>query len=510
MQTYLSPLAQKKSFKIGTGSLTLNGVVITTNTDSATYTNYLYTPAITYVGNTTISNGVLVLSNPNSLSNSPSITLAGTTAVLDASSLGYISNFNDPVASQPDQALVTNGVFEVLGATPFNGTPQTLNGFGTIRGSLLADFGSTLNPGNATGVITNGTGTGVLNVTNQVSIFGAVNMRLNTTNAVIADEITAASFAIDPGATLNITNIGNPLTAGSFTFHLFNHPVSFANVTLPTVSSPLTLQNNLAVDGTILVIDPRPVAGFSAITPTNGASPLAVTFTNTSTGAGITNWFWDFGDGNTLSAGAGTNVTHTYTTPGTNNVILTVTSPSGASALTNFAYIVVTNASVAAPVSAFGSSSVNIFVTQTVLFTNTSTGSFTNSAWSFGDGNVTNLNGASVSNNVSDTYLTAGTYPVQLIVTGAGGSSTNTPSFFVTVKPKPVLGKPVLSGGNFIFNGTNGAAGAQYRILTTTNIALSLSNWTPVLTNTVGGDGSYGYTNSSPTNKASFFLLVSP
>ncbi len=49
-----------------------------------------------------------------------------------------------------------------------------------------------------------------------------------------------------------------------------------------------------------------------------------------------------------------------------------------------------------------------------------------------------------------------------------------------------------------------------HRTETRPNIALSLSNWTPVLTNTVGGDGSYGYTNSSPTNKASFFLLVSP
>ena len=39
---------------------------------------------------------------------------------------------------------------------------------------------------------------------------------------------------------------------------------------------------------------------------------------------------------------------------------------------------------------------------------------------------MANLSGAGVSNNVSNTYTNAGIYTVQLIVTGAGGASTNT------------------------------------------------------------------------------------
>jgi hypothetical protein len=64
--------------------------------------------------------------------------------------------------------------------------------------------------------------------------------------------------------------------------------------------------------------------------------------------------------------------------------------------------------------------------------------------------------------------------------------------------------------GNLVFSGTNGPAGAQYRILTTTNVALPLAEWTPVWTNVFAADGSYSYTNTPGANAAGFFLLVSP
>jgi hypothetical protein len=68
-----------------------------------------------------------------------------------------------------------------------------------------------------------------------------------------------------------------------------------------------------------------------------------------------------------------------------------------------------------------------------------------------------------------------------------------------------------LSGGRLVFSGTNCPAGAQYRILTSTNVAWPLSSWIPVVTNTFLGNGSYSYTNSnSTTNPAAFFRLVSP
>src|SRR5207247_9083131 len=56
------------------------------------------------------------------------------------------------------------------------------------------------------------------------------------------------------------------------------------------------------------VISP-PVASFTG-TPTSGTEPLAVTFSDTSTGS-VSNRFWNFGDGNTTNLTA-TTVNHTY------------------------------------------------------------------------------------------------------------------------------------------------------------------------------------------------------
>ena len=174
------------------------------------------------------------------------------------------------------------------------------------------------------------------------------------------------------------------------------------------------------------------------------------------------------------------------------------------SALTNTAYVVVSNP---APVAGFSGTPTNIFVGQGVKFTDASTGSITNWVWSFGDGHsVTNTSSISVTN----TYAAVGTYTVSLTVTGSGGTGTSTRTSYVTVKPKTALGGVTLAGGKLVFSGANGPAGQQYRILTAANVALPLASWTPVWTNVFAADGSYSYTNTLGTNAASYFLLVSP
>lgn len=76
-------------------------------------------------------------------------------------------------------------------------------------------------------------------------------------------------------------------------------------------------------------------AAFSA-QPTSGCVPLPVAFTNTSTGAG--SYDWDFGDGGTSSA---TNPSHTYSTPGTWDVMLIAHGGCGGGADTAFQTITV-------------------------------------------------------------------------------------------------------------------------------------------------------------------------
>jgi PKD repeat protein len=79
-----------------------------------------------------------------------------------------------------------------------------------------------------------------------------------------------------------------------------------------------------------------PSANFSA-TPTRGDAPVAVKFTDKSSGP-ITSWNWSFGDG-TSSTNA--NPTHTYSKPGDFTVTLTVKGPNGSDTKIRINYITV-------------------------------------------------------------------------------------------------------------------------------------------------------------------------
>ena len=73
-----------------------------------------------------------------------------------------------------------------------------------------------------------------------------------------------------------------------------------------------------------------PVAEFSA-SPLSGDEDLLVTFTDLSTGAGLSSWTWDFGDSGASTA---QNPTHTYVDPGSYTVSLTVVGTSGSDMMT--------------------------------------------------------------------------------------------------------------------------------------------------------------------------------
>lgn len=239
--------------KIGSGKLIFDGANVTTNTDSTTYTNYLYSSLLGYSLNTTVSNGTLGIVVPNNLSNSPTVTLASSAAILDVSKMGFVQDQVDEFSVVTNQVLVTNGVMQVY-------APQVLAGIGTIQGSVVADSGSTVNVGLTTGTLA---------VTGSISLNGAVNMNLNRTNAQTASRLTAASFA-GSGATLTVTNLGTTLVTGD-TFQLFSGPVSaFTTVNLPVASADNSItyvwDNKIAVDGTVKVL--------------SGASPVSTTPTN--------------------------------------------------------------------------------------------------------------------------------------------------------------------------------------------------------------------------------------
>jgi chitodextrinase len=118
-----------------------------------------------------------------------------------------------------------------------------------------------------------------------------------------------------------------------------SHGVSLSGLTAQTLYhfrvSSQDAAGNLVTSGdytftTQAGLPPAPVAGFTA-SPTNGNGPLAVQFTNTSTG-GVTAWAWDFGDGETSTLQS---PGHTYLQAGDYTVSLTASGPGGSDTARN-------------------------------------------------------------------------------------------------------------------------------------------------------------------------------
>ena len=66
-----------------------------------------------------------------------------------------------------------------------------------------------------------------------------------------------------------------------------------------------------------------------------------------------------------------------------------------------------------------------------------------------------------------------------------------------------------ISGVTLSLQGTNGPAGAPYVLLGSTNVALPLTQWTPLLTNSFAPDGSFNLVTNivNPAQPREFYIL---
>ncbi len=168
-----------------------------------------------------------------------------------------------------------------------------------------------------------------------------------------------------------------------------------------------------------------PTAAFSA-TPLSGAAPLTVAFTDASTGA-VTGYAWDF-DNNGVVDSTEKNPNYTYTSAGTYTVKLTVTGTGGSDDEVKTDYITVT-ALPTVPVANFTYTPASGSAPLTVAFTDASTGAVTGYAWDFDNNGVVD----STDKNPTFTYAAAGSYTVNLTVTGPGGSDEEVKANIITV-----------------------------------------------------------------------------
>jgi PKD repeat protein len=174
---------------------------------------------------------------------------------------------------------------------------------------------------------------------------------------------------------------------------------------------------------------PAPTASFTA-SPQSGVAPLAVSFTDTSTGA-PTSWAWTFGDGGTSTS---QNPTHTYNAAGSYTATLNATNAGGTTSATKTISV---SAAPVAPTAAFTASPTTGSAPLLVSFTDTSTGLPTSWAWDFGD------SGTSTTQNPTHTFSANGVYTVQLTATNAEGSTSTTHAITVTDAPPPPTTVPL-------------------------------------------------------------------
>jgi hypothetical protein len=78
----------------------------------------------------------------------------------------------------------------------------------------------------------------------------------------------------------------------------------------------------------------------------------------------------------------------------------------------------------------------------------------------------------------------------------------------IAAPAQPAINNVTVLGSSLIFSGTNGVATSNYVVLTSTNVATPLINWTPLVTNVFDVNGAFHVTNIiSSDNPQQFYRI---
>lgn len=149
----------------------------------------------------------------------------------------------------------------------------------------------------------------------------------------------------------------------------------------------------------------------------------------------ITEWHWDFGDGNTIVKTGAQPFYHHYTTAGNYTISLFVKSSNGCFSDTLRKTVTVR----ANPLASFTHSG-NVCLGTAITFTDNSspvTGNITEWRWNFGN-TITDIRTNNTAFNY--TYPASGSYVVKLVVAGSNGCVSDTFRRTVVIAEKPVAG----------------------------------------------------------------------
>ncbi|QEC67147.1 PKD domain-containing protein [Panacibacter ginsenosidivorans] len=195
-----------------------------------------------------------------------------------------------------------------------------------------------------------------------------------------------------------------------------NYTVKLIAISAGGCSDTITRNNYVRIN------QPR-INGFANL-PFLGCAPATVPFKALIASPEIIGtYLWDFGDGTTSTQPT---PTHIYTNTGTYTVTLTVTTVSGCTVTYKQLSAVVLAAK---PVANFSATPLNACASDSVKFTDLSTGNVDTWSWYFGDGN------AYTNQNPLYHYTDTGYFSVTLVVESSGCSDTLKKNNYVYVAP---------------------------------------------------------------------------
>jgi len=402
---------------------------------------------LTGCGPTVYSNAICVTINPI-----PTVTVPSNVTVCHGDNIAA-SNFTSPVTG-----------------TAFDWTnDNTAIGLGASGTGNIAAFtatNTTTNPITATIIVTP-TANGCAGPTSSYTI---------TVHALPTPDFTFLNVCFGTTTSFTDQSVGNGGTISNWNWDFTNNGIVNSTTQNPTngyvsagsYTAELMVQTaDGCRDSTTktVVVHPVPVANFSAASVCLSETTIFIESSTVTTGT-ITNWAWDFGDGNTSSL---QQPTHLYATANTFNVSLTVTTDSGC---THNVVIPVTV--YAKPTAAFTTADVcQNLAAQFNSGTSTGNGGTINQwDWDFDFITPTHTTDATTQ-NPSNNYASAGTYIVDLIVTTSDGCS-DTISNPITIHPIPVA--------SYTF--TNECFGTAIDFVDNSNVSTgTITNWNWVFGN---------------------------
>jgi len=242
---------------------------------------------------------------------------------------------------------------------------------------------------------------------------GTLPLAVQFTDASTGTNITGWAWDFDNDTVIDSTD-KNPVC-------IYNRAGNYT-VNLSTTNTYGT--NSTVKQGLVLVSTRAPVAGF-AVNTTGGIPPLAVQFSDTSSGANITGWAWDC-DNDTVIDSTEQNPVCVYTRFGNYTVNLTVINEYGANT-TVIPDLIVMNTG--EPRARFAVNRTTGISPMVVQFKDISVGTnITGWAWDFDNNGITD----SREKNPSCVYNLPGNYSINLTVTNEYGSDTVIRKGFVT------------------------------------------------------------------------------